>query len=92
MRTSETVKKVKATDLFENNGLLKASEIKVGKSSYEVVHPLFDIDEEKIDTDAVAPMDITKSVKWSLISLRVYLIVMVGLSLYRSMELAGIIK
>lgn len=35
MRTLEMVKKEIVTNLFENDGFLKASEIKAGKISYE---------------------------------------------------------
>jgi len=57
---------------------------------YIVVHPLDDIPEVKVDTDALGPMLMTASVRWSLISLRAYLILMFGLVLYRVVELAGL--
>jgi len=60
-------------------------------ASYVVVHPLFDVPEEKINTDAIGPLQMTIAVKWSLITLRFYLIVMIGLAFYRSMVLAGIL-
>jgi hypothetical protein len=58
--------------------------------SYLVVHPLFDTPEKKVDTDIAKPLKMSKTVKWSLISLRVYLIIMIGLAFYRVMVLAGI--
>lgn len=64
---------------------------KLDIDSYLVVHPLFDIPEEKIDTDNAKPLKMSKTVKWSLISLRIYLIIMIGLSFYRVLVLAGII-
>jgi len=57
-----------------------------------VVHPLFDKPEEKFDPEKLGPMQMTKSVKYSLISLRVYLILMTGLAGYRVLVLAGVIK
>ena len=56
---------------------------------YIVVHPLDDIPEEKVDTDALGPMAMTASVRWSLISLRGYLILMFLLVLFRVVQLAG---
>ena len=56
---------------------------------YIVVHPLDDIPEAKVDTDALGPMPMTASVKWSLVSLRAYLILMFVLVLYRVVQLAG---
>lgn len=58
--------------------------------SYLVVHPLFDVPEEKVDTDSVKPLVMSKTVIWSLISLRAYLVIMVGLAFYRTFVLAGI--
>jgi hypothetical protein len=55
-----------------------------------VVHPLFDKPEEKLNPENLGPMHMTKSVKYSLISLRVYLILMVGLASYRVLFLAGV--
>ena len=63
---------------------------KMDIDSYLVVHPLFDTPEQKVDTNTAKPLKMSKTVKWSLISLRVYLIIMIGLSFYRVMVLAGI--
>ena len=62
----------------------------INTDDYLVIHPLFDVHEEKIDVNSAKPLIITKSVKWLLISLRIYLIIMIGLSFYRTMVLAGI--
>ena len=67
---------------------LKAKDIEVDR--YMVVHPLFDDPEEKVDTDSVKPLVMSKTVIWSLISLRAYLVIMVGLAFYRTFVLAGI--
>ena len=56
---------------------------------YFVVHPLDDTPEEKIDTENLGPMPMTAAVKWSLFSLRAYLIVMFALVLYRVVSLGG---
>jgi hypothetical protein len=54
-----------------------------------VIHPLDDISEQKIESDHLPPMEMTRSVRWSLISLRVYLIVMIALFMYHVIDLAG---
>jgi hypothetical protein len=55
---------------------------------YVVIHPLDDVPEEKIDTESLGRMPMTASVKWSLISLRAYLVMMIGLVFYRVVTLA----
>ncbi len=60
------------------------------RNRYIVVHPLDDVLEEKIDTEALGPMPMTASVKWSLLSLRGYLILMFVLVLYHVLQLAGL--
>jgi hypothetical protein len=55
---------------------------------YVVVHPLDDVPEEKVNTESLGPMPMTASVKWSLISLRAYLLLMVALVFYRVLSLA----
>jgi hypothetical protein len=57
---------------------------------YIVVHPLDDVPEEKVDTEALGPMPMTRSVKWSLVSLRAYLLLMIALVFYRVLALAGL--
>ena len=60
------------------------------RNRYIVVHPLDDRPEEKIDTEALGPMPMTSSVKWSLLSLRGYLVLMLALVLYHVLQLAGL--
>ena len=60
------------------------------RNRYIVVHPLDDAPEEKVDTDTLGPMPMTRAVRWSLISLRAYLILMLGLVGFRVLELAGL--
>ncbi|CCW34323.1 hypothetical protein CTKA_00667 [Chthonomonas calidirosea] len=50
---------------------------------YYVVHPLEDEPEEKCDPEKAGPMPMSRSVKFSLITLRAYLIIMGLLLLYR---------
>ena len=60
------------------------------ENHYLVVHPLNDVPEEKIDTSNLGPMAMTTSVKLSLLSLRAYLVLMMGLVLYHVLDLAGL--
>ncbi|MGD0364275.1 MAG: hypothetical protein ABSC93_25640 [Bryobacteraceae bacterium] len=53
-----------------------------------VVHPLDDVIETKVDTEALGPMPMTRSVRFSLLSLRAYLILMVLLVVYHVVMLA----
>jgi len=57
---------------------------------YVVVHPLDDRPEQKIDIENLGPMAMTASVKYSLLSLRAYLVVMLVLVLYHVLQLAGL--
>lgn len=59
------------------------------KPGYLVVHPLDDIAERKIDLRDLGPMPMTPTVRWSLFTLRLYLILMIGLVLFRVARLAG---
>ncbi len=57
---------------------------------FYVVHPLDDVQEEKCNAETLGPMAMTPSVKWSLMALRGYLIVMTLLLLYHVLDLAGL--
>jgi hypothetical protein len=57
---------------------------------YIVVHPLDDLPEEKVNTDALGRMPMTTSVRLSLVSLRGYLMLMLGLVTYHVLQLAGL--
>jgi hypothetical protein len=61
------------------------------KRSYLVVHPLDDAPEEKIDTEHLGPMRMTKTVRLCLFALRGYLLVMFGLLGFRVLQLAHVI-
>ncbi len=54
-----------------------------------VVHPLYDEPEEKLNPDALGPMRMTKGVRYSLLALRIYLVLMVLLAVYRVLSMAG---
>ncbi len=58
---------------------------------FVVVHPLDDRPEVKVDTEALGPMPMTRSVRWSLLSLRAYLLLMIGLVVYHVAGMAGFI-
>jgi hypothetical protein len=63
-------------------------DLKDKKNHFLVVHPLDDVPETKVDTEALGPMPMTRSVRWSLMSLRAYLILMVLLVVYHVLMLA----
>jgi hypothetical protein len=58
------------------------------KDHFVVVHPLDDVPETKVDTEALGPMPMTRTVRFSLMSLRAYLILMVLLVVYHVVMLA----
>ena len=53
-----------------------------------IIHPLFDIAEEKVDTDALGPLQMSGASKWALILLRVYLIFGMLLVLFYVIQVA----
>jgi hypothetical protein len=59
-------------------------------TEFYVVHPLFDEPEEKCDPERLGPMKMTRSVKYALGALRIYLILMVVLACYRVLSMAGL--
>lgn len=62
----------------------------VPEDHFLVVHPLDDVRETKIDTSVLGTMPMTASVKFSLMTLRGYLILMMLLVVYHVMDLAGV--
>ena len=62
--------------------------MKTKNDHYVVVHPLDDVLETKVDTEGLGPMPMTRSVRFSLLSLRAYLILMVLLVVYHVVMLA----
>ena len=57
---------------------------------FVVIHPLDDVPEEKVDTESLGPMPMTRSVRLSLLSLRAYLVLMMVLVFYHVFDLAGL--
>ena len=60
------------------------------ENRYVVVHPLDDRPEEKINTETLGPMPMTKSVRYSLLSLRAYLVLMILMVAYHVLQLGGL--
>jgi len=58
---------------------------------FSVVHPLDDQPEEKVDTEHLGPMRMTRTVRICLFALRGYLLLMSGLLAFRVLQLAGVI-
>jgi hypothetical protein len=58
---------------------------------YFVVHPLYDAPEEKCNTEGLGLMPLSRAVKYSLLSLRLYLILMGGLVFYRVLHETGVL-
>ena len=70
--------------------VLRPTELnEIPQDYFVVVHPLDDVQEQKVDTAALGPMPMTTSVKFSLLALRGYLILMMVLVLYHVIDLAG---
>jgi hypothetical protein len=59
--------------------------------AFLVVHPLDDALEEKVETQHLGPMPMTRTVKICLFALRGYLLLMFGLLAFRVLQLAGAI-
>ena len=62
----------------------------LSRNHYIVIHPLDDEPEEKVDTESLGPMPMTATVKWSLVSLRGYLLLMLLLVIFHVLQLAGL--
>jgi hypothetical protein len=63
----------------------------VAKNHYVVIHPIYDQHEEKVDIAKLGPMKMTPGVRLALMSLRGYLLVMVGMLAYRFIDMAGVL-
>lgn len=70
--------------------ILTANKKMKDERCFYVVHPLDDVPEEKCNAEELGPMPMTRSVKWSLLALRGYLILMGLLVAYHALDLAGI--
>lgn len=54
-----------------------------------VVHPLDDVAEQKLDTAHLGPMRLTPAVRYSLLALRAYMVLMMVMVCYYVLHLAG---
>jgi hypothetical protein len=61
------------------------------RPTFAVVHPLDDVPEGKVETEHLGPMPMTRAVMVCLLTLRGYLLLMVGLLAFRVLQLAGAI-
>jgi len=59
---------------------------------FTIVHPLDDAPEQKVDTEHLGPMQMTRPVRLCLFALRGYLVLMSGLLGFRVLQLAGAIR
>ncbi len=62
------------------------------RSRFVVVHPLYDVPEEKLDTSNLAKRPLGRSAQLALLALRGYLILMTALVAYHALDLAGAFK
>jgi len=60
------------------------------ETSLYVIHPLDDIQEQKCSSEGLGLMELTPTVRFSLGALRVYLIAMTCIILYRTLTLAHV--
>ena len=60
------------------------------RREFLVVHPLDDLPEQKVDTANLGPMPMTPSVRFSLLALRGYLVLMMLLVFYHVLGIAGV--
>jgi len=60
--------------------------------AFEVVHPLDDVQEAKRTGEGLGTMSLSRSVRFSLLALRGYLILMALLVGYHLLDLAGIFR
>ena len=70
--------------------IIMRKKIKYRNDYFYVIHPLDDQVEEKCQVEGLGLMALSPTVKYSLISLRLYLIFMVGLVVYRILHEMGI--
>lgn len=78
-----------------NSGSEKTASGRIGRlpdGKFLVVHPLDDVAEHKCDTESLGYAPMTPTVRWSLIALRSYLVVMTLMVVYRCLQLAHIIN
>ena len=62
----------------------------VEEREFLVIHPLDDVEEQKVETEHLGPMRMTAAARLSLLALRGYLVLMTLLVLYHVLDLAGV--
>jgi hypothetical protein len=72
----------------QSNRLTATTENELDKDCFLVVHPLDDYPEEKLKSDHLAPLEMTRAVRLCLFALRAYLILMIVLCFYHVIDLA----
>ena len=76
-----------------SQGILRnQAALKQPKEVFTIIHPLDDSPEQKLDPSELGPMPLTRSVRFSLLALRAYLVLMAMLVGYRVLELAGLLS
>lgn len=63
--------------------MIHPATMNTSEKCYYVIHPLYDAPEEKCNIERLGPMPLSPAVKYSLLSLRLYLVLMAGLVFYR---------
>lgn len=61
----------------------------IANPPFIVVHPLDDIPETKLPLEGLAPLQLSRGARFSLVVLRAYLLLMSGLLACRVFDLAG---
>jgi hypothetical protein len=77
-----------AQNVVNQNVMEEAVSDQMVERQFLVIHPLDDVHEQKIDTGHLGPMPMTAAVRVSLIALRGYLVLMLGLLAFRVLQLA----
>lgn len=57
-------------------------------TTYRVVHPLDDVAEQKVDSTHLGRMRLTPAVRYSLLALRAYMVLMMAMVFYYVVHLA----
>lgn len=71
--------------------MIQQSPMNTNEKCYYVIHPLYDAPEEKCNIEGLGLMPLRPAVKYSLLSLRLYLILMLGLVFYRVLHETGVV-
>ena len=77
--------------IIQFNESICMSDIQCHPNPFLVIHPLDDEPEQKVGSNDLPPLRMTRSVRISLFTLRAYLILMMLLLLYHVLDLAHVI-